>query len=506
MNKHRTWRDILTSDLGILVLLALAKLVIHLLTNSQYGFYRDELGMLDDARHLAWGYVSYPPLTAFLMRISWDLFGQNLAWFRLFPALAESIIIVLVGLIAREMGGGRKAQLAAALATAISPIGLFWSTVFQYTVFECLWWVSICFLMVRLVKSENPRYWLGIGAMIGLGVLTKYSMLFYVIGLAAGVLLTGRWRWLKSPWLWAGAGIAALIFLPNLIWLMQNKFIHLQFLGSIHARDIRIGRTDTFLIDQIFTPANPFTIPLWIAGLFFFFRSPIGKPYRILGWMAVVPFFILWISQGRGYYTSSLYLALFAGGAVLAESWLARLAPKRAVLIESIAWWTWGISGAFLAALVLPIAPVGSGWWEFARGAHDPPVEEIGWQELVQATAQAWNSLPEADRSHAAILADYAEGGAINLYGPAFGLPPVISNDNTGWLRGYGDPPPETLVLVGWNRLDVDKYFTGCHVASKINMPYNVKNEISLDHLEIFICTETRSPWPQLWQEIRNFA
>lgn len=506
MKKQRSWRQLFLSDIGILVLLAFAKLLLHLLTNGQYGFYRDELGMLDDARHLAWGYVTYPPLTPFLMRLSWELFGQNLAWFRLLPALAQCIIIVLVGLTARELGGGRKAQLTAALATAIAPIQLFWTTVFQYTVFECLWWVAICFLTVRLVKSKDPRYWLGIGALLGLGVLTKYSVLFYVIGLAAGVLLTGRWRWLKSPWLWAGAGLALLIFLPNLIWLVQNNFIHLDFLKSIHARDIRIGRTDTFILDQLYTPANPLTIPLWVAGLFFFFRSSAGKPYRILGWMAVIPFFVLWLSQGRGYYTSALYPALFAGGAVLAERWLASLSSDRAKAIETTAWWSWGLTGIFFAALVLPVAPLGSGWWDFARNVHEPPAEEIGWPELVQATAQAWNSLSEEEKAHAVIIADYAESGAINIYGSAYSLPPTISADNSGWLRGYGDQSPQTVVVVGANRLEVDRYFDICQVGSKMTMPFDVENEISQDHLEIFICRQPKLPWPELWEAIQNFA
>jgi 4-amino-4-deoxy-L-arabinose transferase-like glycosyltransferase len=506
LDRPRSFRNILFSDLGILVLLALVKLVFHLLTNGQYGFYRDELGMLDDARHLAWGYVTYPPLTAFLMRVSWDLFGQNLAWFRLFPALADSAIIVLAGLMAGELGGGRKAVLTTALVVAIMPVGLFWNTVFQYTVFECLWWVAICYTMVKLINTEDARYWLGIGLFIGLGVLTKYSMGFYVMAIAAGVLLTGRWRWLKSPWLWAGAGLTFLIFLPNLIWLVNNKFIHLEFLASIHARDIRIGRTSTFLLDQLYSPVNTFTIPLWVAGLFFYFRSPAGKRYRLLGWMSVVPFAIYLVSQGRGYYTAPIYPALFAGGAVLAEGWLARLSPRRAAVIQSVAWWTWGISGAFLAALVLPLAPVGSGWWDFARVVHDPPNEEIGWPELAAATAQAWNSLPAGEQAQTAILANYAEGGAVNLYGPAYGLPPVISQDNTGWLRGYGDPPPETLVLVGWNRPYADQFFNDCRVGNTMSMPYGVDNEISRDHLEILICRGLKLPWPEFWEKVRNFA
>jgi hypothetical protein len=506
MNQPRNFRNFITSDLGLLVLLALIKLVIHLLTNGQYGFHRDELGMLDDARHLAWGYVSYPPLTAILMRIGWDLFGLNLAWLRLFPALAQSIAMLLAGLIAGELGGGRKAQVFAALAVAVSTVSLAWSTLFQYGAFDYLWWVAICYLMVKLVTCENPRYWLGIGVFIGLGMLTKYSMGFYVVGLAAGVLLTGRARWLKSPWLWAGAGVSLLIFLPNLVWLVQNHFIHLDFLASIHARDIRMGRTQTFLLDQLYLPANPFTIPLWVAGLFYFFRSEAGKRYRILGWMAVIPFTIYIITQGRGYYTGPLFPVLLAGGAVYAESWLATLKPQSASRIEATAWRILAAGGFFLAAVVLPLAPVGSAWWDFARVPYNEPAEEIGWPELVQAVAQAYDSVPQAEKASTAILSSYAEGGAINLYGPAYGLPPIIGFANTDWLRGYGDPPPQTLVVVGADRPSVDQFFSSCTVAATVANPTGVDNEIARDHPLIFVCRGLKLPWPQFWEQIRTYS
>jgi hypothetical protein len=155
---------------------------------------------------------------------------------------------------------------------------------------------------------------------------------------------------------------------------------------------------------------------------------------------------------------------------------------------------------------VIPLAPVGSGWWDLARSIHSPPVEEIGWPELAQVTAQAWNSLSEADKAQGAILASYAEAGAVDLYGAAYGLPEAISVGNSGWLRGYGPHPPQVLVIVGWDKEGIDHYFSSCTVAGKVVMPYGVENEITYDRPEIVICRKMKLPWLQFWKEARNFA
>src|SRR5512137_132506 len=168
MNTTRTWRTFVLSDLGILILLALARLALHSLTNGQYGWHRDELATLDDARYLAWGYVAYPPVTPFIARVALELFGPSLVGVRFFCALAMSVALVLTGLMARELGGSRPAQIVAALAAAIAPAALSEGNFFQYISFDYLWWVLIAYLMLRLLKSENPRWWLGIGAVIGL--------------------------------------------------------------------------------------------------------------------------------------------------------------------------------------------------------------------------------------------------------------------------------------------------------------------------------------------------
>ncbi len=232
-------RDRLT--LLLIVALAAATVLIHLLTGDRYGFHRDELATLDDARHLAWGYVAYPPVTPFFGWISLHLFGTSLAGFRFFASLAGAVAMVLAGLIARELGGSRTAQLLAVCATA--PFTLAAGSLMQYVSFDYVAWVAVAYFITRLCRSNDPRWWLAVGAAIGFGMLSKYSMPFLVAGIGLGVFLGPLRAHLRSRWLYLGAVLALLIFLPNFLWQWQHDFISLEFLRHIHARDIRIGRT-----------------------------------------------------------------------------------------------------------------------------------------------------------------------------------------------------------------------------------------------------------------------
>src|SRR5512147_1627337 len=232
------------TDTTTLLLLGLAVFLLHMFTNHQYGFHQDELVVLDNANNLDWGFIEYPPLTPFLARIELALFGLSLVGARTFAALAHSVVLVLTGLMARELGGRRSAQILAAVAAAIAPIALIQGSLIQYVTFDFLWSVLIAYLVIRLLKSEDPRWWIPIGAAIGLGMMTKYTMVMFVAGIVGGVLLTDARRYLRSPWLWGGVALSLLIFLPNLIWQIQHRFISLEFLASIHKRDVAIGRAD----------------------------------------------------------------------------------------------------------------------------------------------------------------------------------------------------------------------------------------------------------------------
>ncbi len=285
------------SDVAVLLLLGLGVALLHILANGQYGFHRDELDIIMNARQLDWGYVAYPPVTPSIARIGLTLFGESLRGLRVISAISQGIVVVLVGLMARDFGGKRPAQLLAALAVAVAPAALTAGTLIQYMAFDYLLWVLLAFFVVRVLATDDPRWWLGVGAAAGLGMMTKYTILFFIAGLVVAVLLTRTRKALRSPWLWGGVALALLIYLPNLIWQIQHDFISLDFLGAIHARDIDWGRADSYLSDQLYITSNPFMLPLWIAGLVWCLILPAGRRFRALGWMFLVTFALLFLSQ-----------------------------------------------------------------------------------------------------------------------------------------------------------------------------------------------------------------
>ncbi len=487
-------------QIAILIYIALATIICHLLTGGRYGFHRDELATLDDARHLAWGYVAYPPVTPFFGRLALSVFGTSLRGFRLFAALAEAIAVVLTGLMARELGGGRKAQLMAAAAAV--PFCLAGGALMQYVSFDYLWWVLTAFFVVRLLRSEEPKWWIAIGSAIGLGMLTKYTMGFFALGVAAGVLLTDARRQLRSKMLWLGVVVAVLIFLPNVLWQWQHRFISLDFLRHIHERDVRIGRTTNFLPNQL--ELTLFAFPLAIAGLCFYF-SPKRRRFRALGWMYVVPLVLFVLAKGRAYYLAAAYPMLYAAGAVWFEQSLNSIRWRP--IVEAVAWTALAADIVITAAVALPLAPPGSRWWAMATRFDGDLVEEIGWPELVQEVARIRDSLPSEDRRRLGVLAaNYGEAGALNLYGPAYQLPTAISGINSFWQRGYGNPPPETLIVLGLSRQFVEKNFASCRLAGHVSNPYNVKNEESGDHPDIFFCRGLVRSWPEFWKDFQYFG
>ena len=511
MRDNRSLQTFLKAN-GHLLLLGCAATLIHILFNGQYGFHRDELDMLMNARQLDWGYVAYPPFTPFIARIGLELFGNSLRGLRLFSAVGQGVTVVLAGLMARDLHPGagerstRPAEIAAAVAVFIAPIALTAGTMIQYLAFDYLWWVAIAFFFVRLLKTEDPRYWLGIGAAIGLGMMTKFTLLYFVAGLAAATLLTTNRRYLRSPWLWAGAGLALLIYLPNLVWQIQHDFISLDFLRSIHARDIQWGRTEDFRPEQLYVTTNPFTLFIWVIGLGVCLAAPRFKRFRAVGIAFLVTFGLLWVSQGRAYYVGPAYAMLLAAGVVGLEDWAANKGKKTHRAFRAVEWTL--LAAGLVVGLVLmkPIAPINSGLWEITSEVNGEVVEMVGWEELTAQVAEIYAALPQDEKPGAVILAgNYGEAGALDLYGLAYGLPPVISGSNSLWARGYGSQDPGTAIVVGFEGDYAARYFKSCELSGKVTNRYGVKNEETSHHNYLFVCREPRHPWGEMWRTMQWF-
>jgi 4-amino-4-deoxy-L-arabinose transferase-like glycosyltransferase len=535
---------------AIVVWIALGTVLVHWATGWRYGFDRDELMALDDARHLAWGYVQYPPMTAFFGWVALGLFGTSLVGFRFFAAVAMALAVALTGLMAKEMGGGKWAQVVAAMAAV--PFCLGAGALMQYISFDYVCWAVVAWCVTRVasgrgsrnLKTENgknvadandrawtdgrhgseapplqgERWWMGAGVGIGLGMLAKYTMGFLVVGVVVGVLCTKMRRYLRSGWLWLGVLLATGIFLPNVLWEWKRDFVSLEFLRFLHARDVATGQTDWFLTGQLEITLLAF--PLALAGVWFCFFAEEGKRYRILGWMYVVPLALFLVMRGRNYYLAPAYPMLYAAGSVWVErKWrmeensgpLAMRTPLGRTsqlnkILRRVIWGGLLVDVAVAGAVALPIAPVNSEWWKFAVRVDDVFREEIGWEEFVSAVAAVRDRLPASERAGVGILAgNYGEVGALNLYGERFALPRAMSGVNSSWERGYGHPP-EVVIVVGYPRTMLESEFTSCAVGGRVWNRYGVMNEETIEDPEIFVCRGLKGNWEDFWRKARKFA
>jgi 4-amino-4-deoxy-L-arabinose transferase-like glycosyltransferase len=489
------------SDVFLLGACSALILIVHFCVGNGYGFHRDELQFLEDARHLQWGYVAYPPLTAFLGRIAISLFGVSPQVFRLPAAIGNAAVLILVGLMARELGGGRPAQVLALFATF--SMALATSSLMQYTTFDLLSWSLMIFFTARLLRSGEERYWIGVGVAVGIGILSKYSIAFPVISLVAALaLLPSQRHHFRSRWFWYGAIAAILIASPNLLWLARHHFITLQMEHFIHARDIREGRTNGYYLEQLKSTLLGF--PLAVAGLVSLLRS---ARFRLLSTFYIGPFLLFAVMRGKGYYLQPAYPILYAAGAVALEHVLASRGKPFRLAIRSVVLAAMLLDTAAIALADLPLRQPGSFGWNWQMKNNHDLADEIGWPEFVAQVAAVRDTLTPEDRRHLAVLAyNYGEAGALSLYGPLYGLPTPISPVNSFHGRGYGPFAPETLIIVGSNLQDQQLNFEQCSVGAKVLIPYNVKNEESVDHPEILVCHRLRQPWPEFWSNAQQFG
>ena len=495
------------SDLAVLLLIALMSVAVHTATNGQYGFHRDELQTLDDAQHMDWGFVAYPPITPLIGRLELVLFGTSLIGFRFFAAVAVSTAMVLAGLIAKELGGERREQVLAAVATGVAPVAMAQGAVFQYVSFDYLWGVLATYFLVKLCKSGDPRWWLAIGLTLGLGMETRYTAGFLTLGIVAGVSLSDARKYLLSKWLWLGAGMALLLFLPNVIWQAHHDFISLDFLRHLHERDVRQGRNKGFLVGQILLCVNVVTMPLTAAGLWFLSAREHGRKHALVVWACIITFVLFWIAKARFYYTAPIYPALLAAGSVAFGNWMKTAIRWKALFLNGLQWAGIAASGALFALFVMPIAPFGGDAWRITSKLHDQFREEIGWTDLAENVARVYNSLPPEERAKTGILTgNYGEGGALNLYGPALGLPHAMSGTNSFWYRGYDPREPQTVIVVGLEEEEVHANFASCTVAAKNANPFGVENEESRDHPDIYLCRGLKRTWAEFWKKFRRYG
>jgi len=473
-------------------LIAFVYFALHMATATRYGYFRDALYYLACSEHLAFGYVDLPPFFPLIAWIARHTLGTSLPALIFWPALVGAARIILVAAFARELGAKR---FGAALAAALAATPAVWWVIdhqFAMNAFEPLFWTGCAYVLLRMINTQNPRLWLAFGVIAGLGLENKYSIVFFAFALLLGLLLTPLRRLLFTPWLFAGGAVAFLIFLPNLLWNIQHHWPFFELMYNIRAtgKDIILPPA-AYLVQQILM-MQPFSLPFWLGGLLFLFFSPSAKPYRAFGWAFVVTIAIFLALHGKDYYSAPVYPIVLAAGAVAAEHLLAspRLDTRsnlRAFLKPvCFAWLIIGV--VLILPLVLPVLPLDA----FVRYQSHLPLQpqptersfigavlpqyyadELPWQEQVAAVARVYHSLTPDEQAKTAIFCDnFGQAGAIDFFGPRYGLPKALSGHQNYFFWGPRNYPGEIVILVGQPEDGARKQFASVEVAATLHIPY----------------------------------
>lgn len=492
------------ADGGFLYLIALAALAAHLAANGKYGFHRDELQFIADSRHLAGGFVAYPPLTAFFAFLARTLFGESLMAYRAFPALAHAGVVVISGLVARALGGKRFAAALAGLAACCSPTLLFSGSTLMYVAFDYLFWAMTALFVVRVLGGD-ARYWIGVGVSVGLGMMTKYSIVFLALSMALALAAFPERKAFKSRYFAIGVCVALALFLPNLAWLIRHDFVTYDFLKSIHARDVEWGRARGFLANQFAVCMGYPAVPLIALGAWFLLADREMRRFRPIVLWTVLVLALFALMKGRDYYTGALYVPLVAAGAAFAERELL-IRRRRAFASAAVAGLLCAGAGLTLA-ITLPFAPAGSPWFYFIVGQNGTFREEFGWEELAADVEGIRSALPESDRASFGILAgNYGEAGALEYYGRRYGFPKVMCGTNSFYDRGYDEREPEVIVAVGFDRAFLARFFALCEVVAHTRNALDLANEETSWHRDIYLCRKPNFSWREFWKRHRSFG
>jgi len=491
---------------------------LHLVTSTRYGYFRDGLYYLACSEHLAFGYVDQPPLIAVLGWFARHTLGTSLPALLFWPALGGAARVVLTAAFARELGAGRFG-IALAAVLAATP-GVWWVIDHQFAMnsLEPLFWGGCAYVIVRLINTGDPRLWLAFGALAGIGLLNKYSIVIFAGALLAGLLLTSQRRLLFTPWLLLGGASAFLIFLPNLIWNIQNHWPFLELMRNVRAtgKDVVLP-PGKYLLQQVLM-MNPVSFPFWFGGLLFLFLSRDARKYRVFAWAFAITILFFMITHGKDYYSAAAYVMVLAAGAVATETLLA-LAPRpKLKTILRPACFAWLMLGVLpLLPLVLPVLPIDTFLRYQSKLPFDVPktersfigetlpqyyADEFPWPGLVEAVARVYHSLPPEEQQRAAIFgSNYGQAAAVDFFGPQYGLPKAISGHQNYFLWGPRHYTGDIVILMGGLEREAREQFDSVTVAATLNNPYAYRYE----NRPILLCRGLKWNLQTDWSRVKNW-
>ena len=495
-------RDLARFATAAALALCVAKILLHGFTSMRcYHFFRDELYYLDMARHLDWGYVDAAPLAAVYAKIAL-LLGGSLAVFRLIPAVAGAALIALTMLLARELGANRYGQLLAGLVILLSPARLLMDSLMTMNAVEPVIWTAAALVVARILRTGDSRLWLWFGVICGFGLENKHSTLSFGFAVTVALLLTQHRREFAKRWIWIAGAIALALFLPNIIWQIRHNFPTIEDLRNVAREGKNVVLPPLAFVKEQIIDQHPILLPVWLAGAIWLVRE---RRWRVLGFTFIVFFVLMEVAHAKNYYVFPIYPIVFAAGAVVIERWLANRAA-----------WTRSIVIVIILVTTIPVLPLFTfmlsptellayqekiGFKISKQEVHhesllpQPIADQFGWQEMVHEIADIYNALPPEERAATGIWAgNYGEAGAVNEYGPQYGLPTAYSRHQNHWYWGPPKQVYRNLIVIQWDEDDVRD-----NCESYQAFPHYNEWGMSEENRPIYLCRGVKFDIQKIW-------
>jgi len=491
-------------DLLLGLSLVFLKLLFHFFGNTNYGLHRDEYLYIDEGNHLAWGFMEVPPFTPFIGKIAITLFGENTFAVRLFPTLVGVAVLILILLMVKELGGKRWAMIFAGLAFIFSPSFLRSNMLFQPVCFNQFWWVLSAFLLIKVVKTKQPKWWYWLGVVAGVGFLTKYSIVFFYGALFLGLLLTKHRKWLATRHPWLALGIAFLLALPNLFWQYKMGWPVVHHMTDLAATQLVNVSPSGFLFSQLRMQGAGLLI--WIPGLIWLLTK--GKKFAFLGWAYIFTILMLLLLNGKSYYALGTYPMLMAAGGVAVAAFFENKKHfwKYVLLIFII------IPNLLLIPLGIPILSIENmkkyckkaaefGFeqrWEDGK-IYDLPqdyADMFGWEEIAKKVAKIYHALPPEQQQDCQIYGgSYSHTSTLNFYRKKYNLPVTVSFNSSYKLWAPDSAHFNTQIMVD------DVFDLSSSVFEKVELVDSIENPYARDPGYIYFRSQPKINIDSAWVE-----
>jgi hypothetical protein len=499
---------------GFILIFVVVKVGINLLAISRFGFQRDELLHLALADHMGWGYKDVPPFIALLAKISTVIFGNSIFAARIFPTIFSGLIVWLTGLITVEFGGKKFAVALACLALIFSPAFAASGYLFEPVVFDQFWWVLAVWLLIKYLNTSSVKYLYILGAAVGVGLLTKYTMGFFTCALIIGLIISNQRKLLLSRPIIIAAFIALLIFLPNLIWQFQYHLPVITHMETLQKQQLELIKPTDFILQQLVD--NGIALFVWLTGLvFLLFSSGLNK-FRFLAFAFILIFAFYLVMNGKNYYLFGAYPMLFAAGAYCFERWLKTSTYALQGLVIAL----FTLPNLLIFPIALPVLSLNQTIAIFKAGQKEFPFlnfvvmwddhklhpitqnygDMLGWEELTAKVAKTWQSLsPEQQKQTQIYANNYGEAGAIDHFGKQYNLPVVISLNSSFALWAPAKLDGRYIIYIdeqgGKNVKKLQSALESYRKTGEIENPLSIERGTS-----IFLLTHPKPMFNELYQ------